>query len=96
MSPPLGGVVHDAQSSPAAQPGHVRHTELRADVASTEDDPHVRRRVAAERDAPQYAGDRLHERQRPIFVVFVVDVAALSRPNTVRLAAIDFGTVVVD
>jgi len=91
MSPSLGGVVHHAQAASAAQPRHVRHAELRGDVAAVDEDLDIGRRVAAERDASKHAGDRFHERQRTIS-----EVADASRMNAVRLAMIHFGAVVVD
>jgi len=91
MSPSLGGVVHHTQAASTAQPRHVRHAELRADVATTEEDLDVGRRISAERDAPQDARDRLHERQSSVSAV-----VAVSQLDTVRLAMINFRAVVVD
>jgi len=91
MRPAFGGVVHHTHTASAAQPRHVRHAELRADVATTEEDLHVRRRVSAERDAPQDARDRLDERQRTVRVG-----VAVSRLNSVRFAMINLRAVVVD
>jgi len=91
MSPALGSVVHHPQAASTAQPRHVSHAELRADVSTTQEDLHVRRRVSAERDAPQDPRDRLHERQSSVCAA-----VAESRLNTVRLAMVDFRAVVVD
>ena len=91
MSPPLGGMMHHAQSSSSAQPCHVRHAELGTDVASSEEDLNVRRWVSAERHAPQDAGDSLHERQSSVFTTI-----AVSRLNSVRLAMINLRAIVID
>jgi len=91
MCPALGSVVHHPQAASAAQPRHVRHAELRADVASAEEDLDVGRRVSAERDAAQHAWYRLDERQSSISAA-----VAVFRMSTVRLAMIDLRAVVVD
>jgi len=52
MSPTLSGVMHHSQTSSTAQPRHVRHSQLTADVASVDQYSDVGWRVAAERDAP--------------------------------------------
>ena len=85
-------MVHHAEAASAAQPRHMRHVELGADVASAEEELNVGWRVSAERDAPQNARDRLDERQSSISAA----VVAVYRMNTVRRAMVDLGAVVVD
>ena len=83
--------MHHAQAASTTQPRHVRHAELDADVASTEKDLDVGRRVSAESDAPQDSRDRFDERQSSVSAA-----VAVSWLNTVRLAMINLRAVVVD